>query len=217
MPYIRDFMVHFTKRCLWLLVVNESALVQALSQCWIGDRPLPVQWTVMSKIYDTRAIIIKPHDNMVCYNIVNGMTKKLYVIGQTLNPQKTPTHTSSSCVSYGVNFVSILGKNDHVIRKFDCTTLHWVNSIWSSDTIWPLRSGSTLAQVMAWCLTAQSHYLNQCCLVNVIMDVLWHSPESSFTWMLLFCIRRSKIMPLESLSYVPGASELNNLNKTDIL
>ena len=36
----------------------------------------------------------------------------------------------------------------------------WVNSLWSSDAIWRHRSGSTLAQVMAWCLTAPSHYLN---------------------------------------------------------
>ena len=33
--------------------------------------------------------------------------------------------------------------------------------------------------VMAWCLTAPSHYLNQCWLI--ITDVLWHSPKSNFT------------------------------------
>ena len=37
------------------------------------------------------------------------------------------------------------------------------------------RSGSTLAQVMACCLTAPSHYLNQCWLI--IHGVLWHSPK----------------------------------------
>ena len=31
----------------------------------------------------------------------------------------------------------------------------------SNDPIWRHRSGSMLAQVMAWCLTAPSHYLNQ--------------------------------------------------------
>ena len=34
---------------------------------------------------------------------------------------------------------------------------HQVNSLWPSDTIWRHRSGSTLAQVMACCLTAPSH------------------------------------------------------------
>ena len=37
----------------------------------------------------------------------------------------------------------------------------------------------TLAQVMAWCLTTPSHYLNQCWLF--ISEALCHSPESNFT------------------------------------
>ena len=41
----------------------------------------------------------------------------------------------------------------------------WLNSLRPSDTIWRHRSGSTLAQVMACCLTAPSHYLNQCWLI----------------------------------------------------
>ena len=56
----------------------------------------------------------------------------------------------------------------------------WVNSLWPSDAIWRHRSGSTLVQVMAWCLTAPSHYLNQCWLI--ISEVLWHSTEGNFTW-----------------------------------
>ena len=38
------------------------------------------------------------------------------------------------------------------------------------------RSGSTLAQVTACCLTAPSHYLNQCWLI--ISKVLWHSSKN---------------------------------------
>ena len=34
----------------------------------------------------------------------------------------------------------------------------WVNSLWPNDAIWRQRSGSTLAQVMACCLMAPSHY-----------------------------------------------------------
>ena len=45
------------------------------------------------------------------------------------------------------------------------TTTHLkVNSLWPSDTIWRHSSGSPLAQVMACCLTAPSHYLHQCWL-----------------------------------------------------
>ena len=51
----------------------------------------------------------------------------------------------------------------------------WIHSLWPSDTIWRQWSGSTMAQVMACCLTAQSHYLNQCWLI--ISKVTWHSSE----------------------------------------
>ena len=54
-----------------------------------------------------------------------------------------------------------------------------VNSLWPNDAIWRHRTCSTLAQVMACCLTAPSHYLNQCWLI--ISKVQWHSSGSHFT------------------------------------
>ena len=51
--------------------------------------------------------------------------------------------------------------------------IHWINSLWPSDAIWRYRAESTLAQVMACCLTASSHYLKQCWLI--ITEVQWHS------------------------------------------
>ena len=45
--------------------------------------------------------------------------------------------------------------------------------------MWRCMSGSTLAQVMAWCLKAPSQYMNQYWLF--ISEVLWCSPESNFT------------------------------------
>ena len=56
---------------------------------------------------------------------------------------------------------------------------HVLNSLWPSDTIWQQRSVSTMAQVTACCLTAPSHYLNQCWLV--IYGDLWHSLDNKFT------------------------------------
>ena len=55
----------------------------------------------------------------------------------------------------------------------------FINSLWPSDTIWQQRSGSTLVQVMACCLIAPSHYLNQCWLI--ISEVQWHSYKGNFT------------------------------------
>ena len=51
-----------------------------------------------------------------------------------------------------------------------------LNSLWPTNAILWYRSGSTLAQVMAWCLTAPSHYLNQCWLT------INRAPWNSFIW-----------------------------------
>ena len=54
-----------------------------------------------------------------------------------------------------------------------------INSLEPSNAIWRQRSGSPLAQVMACCLTAPSHFLNQCWLI--ISKVEWHSSKGNFT------------------------------------
>ena len=55
--------------------------------------------------------------------------------------------------------------------------------VYGSDVVWRHRSGSTLAQEMTCCLTAPSHYLNQCWLFTNISEVLymWNSPENNFS------------------------------------
>ena len=63
---------------------------------------------------------------------------------------------------------------------YTCIRMSWhgiiiITSLWPSSTIWRHRSGSTLAQVMVWCLMAPNHYLNQCWLI--IGKVHWHSSE----------------------------------------
>ena len=53
-----------------------------------------------------------------------------------------------------------------------------LNRLWPSDVIWRDRRRSTFAQVMVCCLTAPSHYLNQCwCIIN---QDQWHSSEGNF-------------------------------------
>ena len=63
--------------------------------------------------------------------------------------------------------------------NIDGLVLNMLNSLWPCDTIWRQRSGSTLAQVMAFCLMAPSHYLNQCWLI--ISKVQWHLSKDTFT------------------------------------
>ena len=58
-------------------------------------------------------------------------------------------------------------------------------SLWSSDcdTIWWLATQiwSTLAQLMACCLMAPSHYLNQCRFIDSkVLSLLWHWHGGNF-------------------------------------
>ena len=63
---------------------------------------------------------------------------------------------------------------------------HWhVNSLWHSDAISQLRSGSTLVQLMDCCLTAPSHYLNQCWLINWLRGMHPRAISQEVLWELL--------------------------------
>ena len=81
-----------------------------------------------------------------------------------------------------------------------------INSLWPGDTAWRHGTRSTLAQVMACCLTAPSHYLNQCWLIisKVLHEraISWEDPKipTSKT--------RLKITFLESHSDLSRANEL---------
>ena len=69
---------------------------------------------------------------------------------------------------------------DFTCQKWQNKTVQSIiNSLGPSDAMWWQRSVSPLAQVMACCLTAPSHYLNQCWLV--ISEVKWHTSKGKFT------------------------------------
>ena len=57
-----------------------------------------------------------------------------------------------------------------------------INSSWPSEPIWCHKTWSTtmLVQVMACCLTAPTHYLNECW--QIISEVLRHSPQGNLRW-----------------------------------
>ena len=103
-----------------------------------------------------------------------------------------------------------------VVAYYTATARHTLYSLFMfnfdslrpCDAIWRHKSGSTLAQVMACCLTAPSHYLNQCWLI--ISKVQWHSSECNCT--------RDTSAPITNISLkmtylkfhlnLPGANEL---------
>ena len=66
----------------------------------------------------------------------------------------------------------------HLQGAIVTASVYLFNSLRPGDAIWQHRTGSTLAQVMACCLTAPSHYLNQYWLI--INWILWHLPKTNF-------------------------------------
>ena len=83
---------------------------------------------------------------------------------------------SKSCLKIGLQNLVTSFRNGNL--TVGLSALH-INSLGPCDAIWRQRSGSTLAQVMACCLTAPSHYLNHCRLI--FSKVEWHSLKGKFT------------------------------------
>ena len=84
-----------------------------------------------------------------------------------------------------------------------------ISSLGPSDAIWWQRCGSKLAQIMACCLTAPSHYLNQ--FWFILSKVQWYSSDGNFIRIPQPSITKCslKITYLKSQSNLPGANELD--------
>ena len=75
------------------------------------------------------------------------------------------------CISDTVTFTLVHNMSDIdrwlAARKHHTSpTVSTYNSLWPGDAIWWHKSSSTTDQRMACCLTASSHYQNQCWLIN---------------------------------------------------
>ena len=93
-----------------------------------------------------------------------------------------PLGMNLSEISIKINPISFKKLHLKILSAKICLfrlSLSEFNSLWPSDVRWRHGSGSRLAQVMACCLTAPSHYLNRCWLI--INKVHWHSHEGNFT------------------------------------
>ena len=81
------------------------------------------------------------------------------------------------------------------------------------DVIRRHKSCSTLAQVMAWCLMAPSHYLNQCWLI--ISSFLRHTPKTHSAWMRTISLHQMSLKNtlVKFLSHRSEANELTHLGQ----
>ena len=128
------------------------------------------------------------HDNLLSYCKQNSMVwghKKVSQFRWSCQPNWSiftlPHHSTSK---YGALKNKHCGHNTFekkwvaLILATLCVCWEPINSFWHCDTILWHRSGSTFAKVMARCLMALSHYLNQWWLI--ISEVQWQSPENNF-------------------------------------
>ena len=104
-------------------------------------------------------------DSPVSFRDINAFTE---AFGHNILPWRTATKS--------------LPHATHPLFQLGATLNHtlngpFINSLYPSDSIW--LPGSTLVKIMAWCLTAPSHYLNQ--WYDLSSTCLSHSPECNFT------------------------------------
>ena len=99
----------------------------------------------------------------------------------------------------------------HIDILFDIFNIKLVsvNSLWPSDAIRRQETESALAQVMACCLTASSHYLNHVDLSSVRCCGIHQRALSREDLKIPISKTRLKITFLESHLDLPGANELN--------
>ena len=135
-----------------------TSLVQILAGCLFGAKPLfkPVLAYFFADPLETNFSDIPIKMQQFSYQKINSQISAKWM---------------PFCLSLNVLIYIEISAYLRIMINF--------NSLWPSDAIWPHRSGWTLAQVMACCLTAPSHYLSQCWLI--ISKVLWLSCEGNFT------------------------------------
>ena len=88
-------------------------------------------------------------------------------------------HLSWVAVRHNIHFCTI---GRVVTWNISYDVGYMIHRVWSHALltfIWRHRNGSTLAPVVAWCLTASSHYLSQCWII--IKEVMWHSSDDNYT------------------------------------
>ena len=145
--------------------------------------------TVIKNQLKKKHVCCSPYSSAMVFTPWN--TKPLLIIDCELQPindteywYRFYTHTMAKNVGhfewrYHVHLSdmeSLVTRGNSISNILLCNQ-HCINLLWLSDPIWRLESGSTLVQVMACCLTAPSHYLNQCWHISKVQR---HSSECNF-------------------------------------
>ena len=174
--------------------LKQEFRIQWPSSNLLHDYRKPMHDPCTSQIYIRKMMLAKSHSQMTrafhlkqTRNILSGPVFDI-VIGSSWGadpdwdkPLRTTAWQSSGRKLKG-NRLIFLPQNDRANMRqgnWPWAPNTTFNSLWPSEAIWRQRSGSTMAQVMACCLTAPSHYLNKCWLI--ISEAKWHSFKCNST------------------------------------
>ena len=155
----------------------EASQVVLMAICGVTSDAKVGIMTTFGFQFCSPVMLYSINDMMVsCHGNTFHITKPLWWISpqNSSNAELRCFLLFLACVSYWTNIKVASDLRHHCT---DVMALEWIfylmsvytkslfNSLWPSGALWRQRSGSTLAQVMACCLTAPSHCLNQCWLI----------------------------------------------------
>ena len=144
-------------------------IIQKSTRCEFSVRWIPQNLTnEKSKLVQVMAWCLQATSHYLrsWANVEPDLCRHMVSRPQVLKHGKfSPKYSQETGVSLWVQSVTYL----------ICSVFAIVNLLGPSDATWRHRTESTVAQVMACCLTAPSHYLNQCWLI--ISKFLWHPSE----------------------------------------
>ena len=159
-----NFQAHFSGQWLRYLLCNCPHMNVTVPYIWYinigsgnglvlsGNKSLPEPMLTQISV----ACSVPSHYLNQCWNIVNSNLR---------NKFQWNLKWSSYIFFQELALENVFCEMGEILPQPQC-----VNSMWPCDTIWWYTSGSIRALIMVCCLTAKSHFLNQCCLI--ISEVL---------------------------------------------
>ena len=119
----------------------------------------PCHYTCNSNPYTGKIASLQPS---VPTQIICRLPRVLMLVGEVVGAAEQRLRTVFRMM---FNAGQLRSWGSFHLQRGHIASLIDINSLGPSDAISRQKTGSTLAQVMACCLTAQSHYLNQCWLI----------------------------------------------------
>ena len=158
-----------------ILVKGPSQAGNALVCAKKKVNTMPADILTLYMTASSPIMILTMWDSHVSSLFSSLMSRDAYMCRQTVSPLLIPVMSWSQTGDKPLP-EPMMEQN---LLTFESKCKISFNSMRPSDAIWRQRTGSTLAQVMACCLTGPSHYLNQCWLI--ISKIQLHSSDGNFT------------------------------------